>query len=388
MLNKFYGRGVCDALREAGLVKFANDEIAGEAADAVSDAVLPEEVPEEIGPEATAALAENLMELSAALEAGADHAAAAAEEAAKTGSVNPARQVRVKNAALWLRKKLSQDGTTIMGDQPDQKNELENSDTGEAELDMKNRPGGDAYANVGVAGVGTQQASGVGAIGSEKEREDAGSVDVDNSNSAIEAIKGASLNRLIAKLAQGTTLMPNAGTTPDATTGEGALDDVNRDPVKHVAGVGNSAQAAKERASSVGTEGAHPGTMGPVGQGGTNSAIQQIPNSKQGSADQMYLRSFQEIAGKYAAYLPPRLNQYEKVAAIKYLLSQEPVMRDKIALFMSKTAELPEGLAEYVKKETEDEDEEGAKEEKKEEEEKTSSASDVLSKVRRLIAGA
>ena len=407
MLNKFYGRGVCGALRDVGLVKFANDEIATDAADAVSEAVLPEEVPEEIGPEATAALADNLMELSQALEAGADNAEAAAE-AAKSASANPAMQARVKNAASWLRRKIAEgeDGTTITGTKPDQMNELTQSPTGEARMDEQNRPGGDAYANVGVEGVGTQQALGQGAIGSEKDHPGSmGPVDVLNSNSAIEAIKGASLNRLIAKLAQGgTTLMPGAAPTPDAATGEGNLDDANRPGYAGyanmgVTGVGESDEAAKERAAAVGIESVHPGTMGPVGQGGTNTAIQQIPGTKQSSAEQAYLRNFQEVANKYAAYLPPRLSRTEKVAALKYLLSQEPIMRDKLALHMQKTAEMPAGLAEYVAKEKGENEEEGAEYEKKEtkeeekkeekgEEEETSSASNILSKVRNLIANA
>ena len=108
MLNKFYGRGVCGALRDTGLVKFANDEIATDAADAVSEAVLPEEMPEEVSPEATAALADNLMELSQALETGADSAEAAAV-AAKSASANPAMQTRVKNAASWLRSKIAEE---------------------------------------------------------------------------------------------------------------------------------------------------------------------------------------------------------------------------------------------------------------------------------------
>ena len=408
MLNKFYGRGVCGALRDTGLVKFANDEIATDAADAVSEAVLPEEMPEEVGPEATAALADNLMELSQALEAGADSAEAAAV-AAKSASANPAMQTRVKNAASWLRSKIAEGegGTTITGTKPDQVNELTQSPTGEARMDEQNRPGGDAYANVGVGGVGTQQALGQGAIGSEKDHPGSmGPVDVPNSNSAIEAIKGASLNRLIAKLAQGgTTLMPGAALIPDAATGEGNLDDANRPGYAGyanmgVTGVGESDEAAKERAAAVGIEGVHPGTMGPVGQGGTNTAIQQIPGTKQSSAEQAYLRNFQEVANKYAAYLPPRLSQAEKVAALKYLLSQEPIMRDKLALYMQKTAEMPAGLAEYVAKEkgeNKDEDEKsGSKEngngeekgEKENGEEKTPSTSDILSKVRNLVANA
>ena len=418
MLNKLYGRGVCDALQQAGLAKFANEKIALEAADAVSDAVLPEEVPGEVAPETTAVLANNLMELSQALEEGASHAADAAEAAAGPEGAAPEgiapegiAPEGVKNAAAWLCQKIAEGtGTMITGTDPGQKNTLENSVNSEAQLDTQNRPGGAGYANVGVQGVGIQQASGQGAIGSEKEHPGSmGPVDVQNSNSVIEAIKGASLRRLITKLSEGTTLMPNASVTPDAETGEGKLDDANRPggagyANKGVAGVGQSEQAAKARAAAIGTEGAHPGTMGPVGQGGTNTVIQQIPNTKQGSAEQTYLRNFQEVADKYAAYLPIRLTQEEKIAAVKYFLSQEPVVRDRMAMHMQKTAEMPAGLAEYVAKEKgegkkdegkkdEGKKDEGKKDEDKKDEdkekegEKTSSA-DILARVRNLIAGA
>ena len=423
MLNKMYGRGVCDALQKAGLVKFANEKIAMEAADAVSEAVIPEEAPEMVGPEQTAALADNLMELSQALETGADHAAAAAEEAAKSASANadPAREARVKNAAAWLRQKMASPpppgepaatstgtGATITGKDPDQQNEMQNTPNTEARLDEQNRPGGAGYANVGVEGVGSQEASGQGAIGSEKEHPGTmGPVEVQDSNSAIEAIKGASLQRLITKLSEGTTLMPDSAPTADAATGEGKLDDANRPggagyANKGVEGVGKSDEAAKERAAAVGTEGAHPGTMGPKGQDGTNTAIQQIPNTKQSEAQEAYLKNFQEVADKYAEYMLPSMSKAEKVAALRYLLGQDPTVRDKIAFHLQKHAAMPEGLAQFVAKEKgeakEEGEEKGEKKEKKEEHEEkkedtheqanTSSASDVLSKVRQLIANA
>jgi len=385
MLNKCYGRGVCSALQEIGLTKFANEDIAGEAADEVSDAVIPEEMPEEVAPEQTAALVDNLIQLSDALQESSEHAGAAADEAAKSASV--------KNAAAWLRKKLAE-GSTITGQDPEQQNELENSVSAEARLDEMNRPGGAAYANVGVQGVGTQEASGEGAIGSEKEHPGSmGPVEKEDTNSAIEAVKGASVSELIRKLAQGTTIMPNTPTTPDANTGEGQLDDANRPggagyANKGVSGVGKSDMAAKLRAAAVGDEEKHPGTMGPVGQSGTNTAMQQVSGAKS-AADASYIQNFKQVADKYAGYLPPRLDAVEKIAALQYMMGLEPIERDKLALHMQKTAEMPEGLAEYVEAKK-DEGEEGEKKEekKKKDKEEEKEASDVLARVRALVHGA
>jgi hypothetical protein len=132
-----------------------------------------------------------------------------------------------------------------------------------------------------------------------------------------------------------------------------------------VDGVGQSSEADKERAAAVGKEQPHPGTMGPVGQGGTNTAIQQSKTS----SEQAYLDNFQYVADKYAAYLPPRLEDSEKIAAIQYLMGQDPVTRDKIALHMSKTAEMPEGLKDYVESKGNGEDEDKKDEDKEKEDE-------------------
>lgn len=365
MLNKAYTRGVNDALRQAGIVKFANDALANEAADAVADETLPEEIPGDVPPETTAALAANLSDLAAALAESAQHADAAAgvaeQAAGKTASF--------KSAAAWLRRKLAE-GSTITGTNPQQTNDQRNSENSEAQLDSANRPGGEAYANQGVKGVGNQQASGVGAVAQEGPHpKSMGPVASNDTNSAIEAIKSASVLDLIRKLAT-TTIMPEGTPAPNAVTGEGALDEANRPggvgyANQGVRGVGQSSMAGEIASAAVGEEQKHPGTMGPVGSPGTNTAIEQSAKS---ASEQTYLHNFQLVANKYAQYLPPRLSQTEKLAAIRYLMSKDPMTRDRIALHMSKTAEVPAGLAEYIESEKKDEKcDEGEKEEKKEE---------------------
>jgi hypothetical protein len=388
MLNKAYARGVNDALRQAGVVKFASDELANEAADLVGGESLPEEVGE-VPPETTAALASNLAELAQALQASADSAGEAAQVAG--GDVgggdmgggaegDVAKAASVKHAALWLRKKLAE-GALITGADPAQTNDQSNSEDNAAALDESNRPGGEAYANVGVAGVGSQEASGEGAIASETPQEKSmGPVAEQNTNSAIEAVKNAAARQginivdLISKLAEGALYMPNATPKADLQNDVSKLEDANRPggigyANVGVSGVGNSAVAAAERSSSIGTEQPHPGTMGPVGSPGTNSAIEQTSKS---AAEKQYIQDFQAVASKYAAYLPPRLSKSEKIAAIRYMMACDPLNRDKLAMHMSKTAELPPGLAAYVDKEKgetpeEEKKEEECKDEKKDE---------------------
>ncbi len=402
MLNRSYGRGVCDALRQAGLVKFANDEIAGESADLVSDAVLPQEMPTEVPPETTASLAANLAELAGALEESAGHAGAAAEEAAKTAGV--------KSAAEWLRKKLGT-GSTITGTDPEQENTLVNSDQGEAGLDALNRPGGQDYANEGVAGVGIQEASGEGAIGTEGEHPGTGGpVAEKKDNSVIDATKNAAAERLlnmVNKLAEGSTItgtdlaQKNDLATIAPVTGEGQLEQSKRPDSYALEGVGKSVEQPKERASQIGNEEPHPGQEAHTGVT-DNSVITQSKSA----AEKEYLEAFQTIANKYAEFLPPRLDDAEKIAAIRYMMGLDPLSRDKVALSMSKTAEMPAGLAEFVAKEKGDGDDEDKKDDKKKdkkddkkedkkddkkddkkEEEKTASSSEILSLVRNLVTG-
>ena len=382
MLNRSYGRGVCNALRQAGVVKFANDKIAMEAADLVSDAVIPDEAPEDIAPEDTASLAANLAELAGALEESAEHAGNAAEAAG-------AKEASVAHAGQWLRRKLSESGTgsTITGTKPEQENTIPTSVQGEAILEALNRPGGKGYANVGVAGVGNQEASGEGAVGTEGDHPGtAGPVAEVKDNSAIEATKNAAAERLlnmVNKLAMGATItgndpgQSNELSTVAPVTGEGQLEQAARPhdyANKGVAGVGESDEAAKARAAAIGNETPHPGQEDHKGSD-TNTVITQSKSA----AEREYLRQFQTVANKYAAYLPPRLNDVEKVAALKYIMSLDPVSRDKVAMFMDKTAELPEGLKAYV----ESNGEEGKDEEEKKE--AAIRAENVLAQIKNLM---
>jgi len=400
MIRKAYVRGVTKALSDTGAVKFASEELAIEAADAVAD-TMSEQPIGDVAPDATAEIASVLVDLSNQLGEAAGTAAQVAEVVAGEGGGAPApgamppmdagppmaaepaaapaaapapkeeppkeespeeKKASLVKAAAFLRSKLAEGtGTTITGDKPQQQNTQSQATgvTGEGAMDTKQRPVD--FANVGEDGVGTQEASGDGAIGQEGKIPGVGmgNVAAEGTNSATQAVKSATLRNLI-KNAMGTTITgdrPDQQNTPSAAaavTSEGAMEASMR-PVDFAnmgeAGVGQSAQQAAEIASAVGTETAHPGSMGHVGQQGTNSAIQQTPGegaTGKTAEDAEWINRFKATSAKYASVLPFWLNTDQKVASVQYLMAMSPSEAQSTAKHIEKTATLPEGMTEYV----------------------------------------
>jgi hypothetical protein len=394
MFKVAYARGVTKALLDTEAIKVASEELAEALADAGAE-TLPEEPVGEVPPETTAELAATLVELSNSLQESADNAAQAAETAA--GGAPAAEETAaapseesVAKAAAFLRRKLSEDlGSTITGDRPEQQNTPANATNAEAKLDEMNRPGGEYYANVGEDGVGTQEASGQGAVGDEAAHPGSMGPAVGGANSATEAVKSAAIRAYIKKIAMGSTIDGSAQ-TPNAQTGEGVMENAARPAGYAVSGVGNSSVAAAERASAVGSEGAHPEQE--QHEGGTNSAIQQISGGKVASEDVEYMSRFRQVGHKYASALPFYLSDMQKVATIQYLMGISPSERNAVVSYINKTAELPEGLKNYLAtKENGDEEpkkeekkEEEKKEEEKKEEEKKEASFNPLQRLRRM----
>lgn len=436
MFRKSYVRGVNKALMATGAVKYASEELAAEAADSVAD-VLPEQPVDEMAPENTAEIATTLVDLSNKLEEASQAAAGAAEgiaggemdgaegmdelppealaAAMSGGAGDPAeKEASLKNAAAFLRNKLANNptGSTITGTKPEQQNTQPLSENAESIMDLANRPEG--YANVGEDGVGTQEASGVGASGEEQVVQGVGMgpVGKDGSNAATEATtKVSNLRNLIKKVAMGTGstitgTKPEQKNTPEQAaqvTGEGAMEATER-PVNYAVkgedAVGQSDMAEKIRASAVGTESAHPGTMGPVGQPGSNTAIQQTAGTGatgKTAEDEEWLSRFKATSAKYAHVLPFWMDNNEKVAAVQYFMGLSPSEASSTAGYIQKTAEIPEALKEYVEKKKDggkEKKEDGDKKEKKDkkeddegtEKEASLQAGDIVSRLRSLHA--
>ena len=389
MFKSAYARGVCKGLHDVGLVKFANEGMAAASADAVGE-TLPEQPVEDVPQEATAELASDLIELSSQLEAAAGQAAETATSAAAVGGEGampggdmgampggdmgamadmggggmPPMGERVAS----LRAKISTMGSATDPDDMSQKNTPENAAQVTPEMEMENRERPPGYANVGEEGVGTQEDSGVGAVGHEEERVDQDYKAVDKDNSVIEAIKSGELQKLIRKVAQGGGAVDendaSQRNTPEQAakvTPEGQRENTERPPEYAHLGPGKSDMAAQMRASAVGSEQAHP-KQSPVKDGGTNSPIQQI--AKSAEFDE-YMKRFESCAQKYASRLPDVFTDEQKVASIKFLLGQDPATQEKVAAELEKAAAMPEGLKNFLEAKGEGNGEK--KEEKKDE---------------------
>lgn len=417
MLRRAYVRGVTKALMDTGAIKLANEELAAGLADAVANE-LPEQPAGEVAPEATAEIAATLMDLAQNLDEASSNAQAAAEAAAGGGggggeeippelaAAMAGKQASLSKAAARLRRKLAegdpstnqgQTGTTITGTQAAQMNSPGNASTGEGKVENAVRPGG--YA---VQPVGAQPLLGVGEVGKQKEVPAPGMGDVgtDGSNEVKVSSLRQMIHRALRKQAEGTLITgdnPSQANTPAqaAQTTEMAQMDLSARPDGYanmgVAGVGQSATAPSFAAAAVGKEQEPAVSMGTVEQPGTNTVIEQ---SKMGE-EQLYLQQFKQASAKYANALPFWMSQSEKVAAIQYLLSLSPAERNSVMHRVSKTAELPEALKDYVESKKEEGGEEEKKEEGKEEEKKEEGeeeekkeagvkAGDIIAKLRSL----
>jgi hypothetical protein len=389
MYKEAYARGVCRALHDVGLVKFANEELAAAAADQAAGG-MPEEPIGAVPPETTAELAADLIDLSNQLES-------AAEQAAETATTASA-VVAEKSAELRLRKlreKFSGMGSANDPDDSGQNNTMDNAATVTPEMQLENRARPVEYANKGEDGVGDQDASGKGGVGHEEERDDQDQKQVDKDNSATEATaKAASLSRILRKIASGGAVDendPSQRNTPEqaaAVTPEMQRENAERPTEYAHSGAGKSVQTAKERAAAIGSEGAHP-KQSPVKEPAANSPQEHIPGDKVAEFEE-YKAAFSKVAMQYARLLPDTFGDGEKVATIQYMLAQAPDARAAIAEKLA-AGEVPEGLKEYVAKAKEngEDDENGEKKEKKEEkkengEEKDASVESLLSNLRQL----
>lgn len=413
LFKRAYAHGTMKALIDTGAVKVANEELAAELADEASEG-LPEEPVGEVAPEATAELAANLVQLSNSLQESAGNAAQAAEAVAGGASegaeeASEAKEAAFKRAARLFLRKLGE-GSTITGDRPEQQNDPSTSTNAESKMDQAQRP--ENYANVGEDGVGMQQDAGKGKVGDEEKVQGPGMGPVaqEGSNSATEQVgmKSASIRNLIhaATMRKKADMTVGVGTTPpDATTGEGTLDAKNRPggegyANKGVNGVGQTDMRVPAGAR-VGDETPRADQDVKAG-GGTNTVIQE---TKVGE-DEAFMRQFKAIGAKYASRFPFYFDQHQKVAAVQYLMSMPPADREALVSRMEKSAEVPEGLKNYMSSKDDGDDEsegeekgesakeekgEGAAEEKAEEktEKKASvsaSRSNLLARLRRVQA--
>lgn len=406
MLRKSYVRGVTKALVDCGAIKLAEYK-AAELADAVAAQIPPEaqaELAGEVPPEATAEIASTLMDLAQNLEAAAQSAGDAAVAAGGGGAPAPEaappapekkeepeekeeekKEASLKRAAQYLRQKFSMrkkaegTGPLATGDKAEQQNTLAASApvTPEGAMENQMRPEGYAQVPVGTTNFVPPPSA---VVGAEKLREPGsiGQVGEPGTNEPIQmSQKAGSLRNMIKsalrKQAEGsgpavTGDKPEQQNTLSASgpvTAEGAMEREQRPEGYAQVAVGESPNMNNAAAAgAIGKEQVRePGSIGQVGEPGTNEAIEQSKVSE----EKAYLAQFKAMSAKYAHCLPFWMKEQEKVASIQYLMALPPSQREVIASRISKTAELPPEMKDYVEKKDNDEDEgEEKKDEKKE----------------------
>jgi hypothetical protein len=406
MLRKSYVRGVTKALLDTGAIKLAEED-AAEMADSVAEQIPEEaqgELAGEVPPEATAEIASTLMDLAQNLEAAAqsagEAAAAAGGEGAPAGGAGPEasgippelaaaaaaeKGASLKKAASFLRQKFAMQrkraegtGPLVTGDKPEQQNTLIHAApvTTEGALENQMRPEGYAQVQVGTTDF---QVPSSAVVGSELITGGIGQVGQPGTNQLIQqSAKSASLRNMIkaalaVKRAEGsgpavTGDKPDQQNTLNASapvTAEGAMEREQRPEGYAQVAVGDSPNMnSAAAAATVGKEQIRePGSIGQVGQPGTNEAIDQSKVSE----ERVYIQQFKGISAKYAHVLPFWMKDGEKVASIQYFMGLSPAQRELMASRISKTAELPPEMKAFVEnKKEDDEGEEGKDHEKKE----------------------
>jgi hypothetical protein len=326
IFKQAYARGCTQQLIDSGFLKVSSEEGAA-LADEVGPKLSPAPEAGHMDPQATAELLEALLALAS--EKGLLGPGAGAGGGMPPGAAAP--------------KMASDTGSTITGDKPEQSNEETKTPNAEAKMDLKPRP--EAYAAKGVHGVGKSDMENRGVIGEEKPHE------------GSEPDKMASLNDVIKKLAasgMGSTIHKNdpahdnkPGKSPNA---ESKLDLENRGVKEHLTGAGKTQLHAA--VGEVGHEAKHDGAEAPKAHAVKSAAWSNL---------------FELTATEFLPKLPAGLDDQEKIAAIKAIMSFEPSEQDT---FVAKLAEESKKIEDLVKEEKKEHGHLPSKEEEKTEHKK------------------
>jgi hypothetical protein len=356
LFKRAAARGVAHELVRRGVVQFPSKEAADEAADAVADAMPeagPGAMPEVSGeqghsPEEIAAIANKLIEIGHALmaEAGGGGApggapgegggapgpvppeiAKAAADLQKTASEIPLQDIAGKVAVECMDKAAAEKqaaGSLVHGGDHQNTPEAAKKVTELGALDQAQRPSGtyeDSRGHTALADTGH-----IGDLGKNPKgphNTPAGS------NSLTEGVhhKGASeqMREHVRKIAASLIHGGDKGNTQEQAakvTEIGALDNKQRPVGYAVVGKGN-ANFSEPQASRVGTEEKHPN--GPHNTpAGTNSVIQASKTGEELSEDdKAFLNIFSKCAEDVGPYLPAKLSEDEKIAAIRHMMGME-----------------------------------------------------------------
>lgn len=305
MFKHAYVRGVQNALIQGGHVAFPSMNDACKVADFIAERVQMDPLNGEAIPhEKTAEIADAIIDASNWYRNQDGFKAAVFE---KLGSVEDLGQLAHAHAINLMEK--AAEGSTIEGG--DKGND--EPTTGEGVMDAKARPEGYAEDSRGYTEVDTRP----GAVGKEEPQPNAPAESPPGDNSVVDQTRTAALGDMIAKLAEGSTIIGGDKGNATPTTGEGKMDASLRPEGYAVLPQQGALGAVMSHVAGpavVGKEIPQPMKPG-ESPAGSNSAIQH--SQKAAQENDPYLVLFKKTASEMSPYLPGVLSDEQKIAHVR-----------------------------------------------------------------------
>lgn len=306
MFKSAYTRGVQNALISSGRISFPDGASAVKIAAYIADHVAFEPLDGQVPPAATLKIATALIDASDWYRSQPGYKAASFYKVASMADLNKMAEFH----AVDLMEKAAE-GSTIEGGDKGNKEPT----TGEGKMDLKERPEGYATDMLAKTDVDTKP----GAVGKEEEHPNKPERSPSGDNSIKEQSRTASLQQMIQKMAEGSTILGGDKGNTEPTTAEGKMDMQHR-PAGYAVFPGGQQGDLGEMMKLVGGPAVigkeilnHP--SGPSrSPSGTNSLIE---HSQKAAAEDPFVAVFKKTAAEILPYLAPSLSENAKVAHIR-----------------------------------------------------------------------
>lgn len=290
MFKHSYVRGVQNALIQGGHVEFPDGDSALKVADYIADNLNFDPVAGAVTFEATAKVAEALIDASGWFR----------------------QQPGFKAASFQKLATVEDLGTLAHAHALDLMDKAAEATSAEGQMDAMERPPGYAEGAQGTTEVNTSP----GAVGIEQPHPSGPSNSPMGTNSAVEQARTASLHTLIAKLAEGSTILGGDKGNSTPSSAEGKMDATQRPTgyavLPHQGALGAMMEQFRGPAV-IGRETPHP--SGPANSpAGSNSLTQ---HSAKAAAEDPYVYLFKKTAAEIVGYLPGALHESAKIAHVR-----------------------------------------------------------------------
>lgn len=304
MFNQAYVRGIQTGLVNADRASFPNEETAYKVADFIAERItldfsnpIPAQTNLKIAQELIAA--SDYIKGQPGFKAASFNKLATWDDVQKLAEYN-AEQLMVKAA----------EGSTIEG--ADKGNTETQSTTGEAKMDVSQRPPGYAEDSRGKTEVDTRP----GAKGVEEPHPKTQANSPAGDNSVVEQSRTASLHDLFRKAAEGSTILGGDHGNKAMSSGEAKMDADQR-PSGYAVLPGQGAlgelMTHMSGPAMIGKEMPHPNTQA-ESPSGSNSVIQTAAKA---ASEDPYITLFKKTAAEVNEFFPHSLSENEKIAAVR-----------------------------------------------------------------------